>query len=152
MEQQNNPYESPSAAPGGVAVPQMGPKEILFGFEGRIPRRTYWMWSLITGFGFGIVISIIMTTMMFTVTSTVESGGEPSSSVAVLPMIIVILLYIPYVWIAFALQVKRWHDRNKSGWWWLIALVPLVGGIWAFIEVGCLRGTIGQNEYGPDPT
>ena len=49
------------------------------------------------------------------------------------------------------MQVKRWHDRGKSGWWVLIALIPLVGPIWAIIETGFLPGTSGPNEYGPDP-
>jgi uncharacterized membrane protein YhaH (DUF805 family) len=75
---------------------------------------------------------------------------------------------------------KRLHDRNKSGWYVLLFLVAplslfaagvaigtMSGGsdtvatalwliaavisIWAFIELGCLRGTIGRNQYGPDP-
>ncbi len=66
--------------------------------------------------------------------------------------ILAVLLYIPLLWSSLALQVKRWHDRNKSGAWVLISLIPLVGGIWAFVEVGCLRGTFGLNNYGEDPT
>jgi uncharacterized membrane protein YhaH (DUF805 family) len=51
-----------------------------------------------------------------------------------------------------AIYVKRWQDRDKSGWWILIGFVPIIGGIWAFVECGCLRGTMGDNRYGPDPT
>jgi uncharacterized membrane protein YhaH (DUF805 family) len=47
--------------------------------------------------------------------------------------------------------VKRYHDRNKSGWWILIVFVPVIGGLWYFIECGFLRGTPGPNTYGPDP-
>jgi uncharacterized membrane protein YhaH (DUF805 family) len=54
--------------------------------------------------------------------------------------------------VLLALQVKRWHDRSKSGWWVLINLVPAIGPIWSFVEAGCLRGTEGGNEYGGDPT
>ncbi|TGR16409.1 DUF805 domain-containing protein, partial [Mesorhizobium sp. M8A.F.Ca.ET.197.01.1.1] len=46
---------------------------------------------------------------------------------------------------------KRWHDRNKSGWWTLIGLIPIIGGIWLLIELGILEGTRGANQYGPDP-
>jgi len=50
-----------------------------------------------------------------------------------------------------AVYTKRWHDRNKSGWWSLILLIPIVGPIWMLVELGFLRGTEGTNNYGPDP-
>ena len=52
---------------------------------------------------------------------------------------------------AVVVNIKRFHDRNKSGWWVLIALIPLVGALWIVIECGFLRGTVGDNRYGPDP-
>jgi len=56
------------------------------------------------------------------------------------------------IWVGLAIQIKRWHDRNKSGWWVLINLVPIIGPLWALVEVGFQRGTVGPNRYGPDPT
>jgi uncharacterized membrane protein YhaH (DUF805 family) len=64
----------------------------------------------------------------------------------------VLLLYVPMLWISLAVQVKRWHDRDKSGFWVFIGVIPIVGPLWAFVETGCLRGTRGPNWYGPDPT
>ncbi len=55
------------------------------------------------------------------------------------------------IWPGFAITVKRWHDRDKSAWWVLIILVPIVGLIWTMIEVGHLQGTVGSNQYGDDP-
>jgi uncharacterized membrane protein YhaH (DUF805 family) len=55
------------------------------------------------------------------------------------------------IWPSLAVSIKRWHDRNKSGWWVLISLVPFIGWLWALIETGALPGTIGPNEYGLDP-
>jgi uncharacterized membrane protein YhaH (DUF805 family) len=78
---------------------------------------------------------------------------------------------------AIAVGIKRLHDRNKSGWYLLLfyllpgillgaglmfpersnivatvlALLAFAISIWAFVELGCLRGTIGVNPYGPDP-
>jgi uncharacterized membrane protein YhaH (DUF805 family) len=49
------------------------------------------------------------------------------------------------------MNVRRWHDRNKSGWMVLINLIPIVGGLWSFLELGFLPGTKWVNEYGPDP-
>ena len=53
-----------------------------------------------------------------------------------------------YPWIAVG--IKRCHDRNRTGWFLLIGLIPLVS-IWLVVELGFLRGTVGQNRFGPDP-
>jgi uncharacterized membrane protein YhaH (DUF805 family) len=66
--------------------------------------------------------------------------------------IVMLLLYIPFFWISLAVTIKRWHDRDKSGFWIFIGLIPIVGPIWAFVETGCLRGTMGPNRFGDDPT
>jgi uncharacterized membrane protein YhaH (DUF805 family) len=55
------------------------------------------------------------------------------------------------IWPALALQVKRWHDRDKSGWWVLIAFIPIIGAFWVLIECGFLDGTPGPNRFGPSP-
>ena len=47
--------------------------------------------------------------------------------------------------------IKRWHDRDKSGWWSLIAFIPLIGFLWVLIECGFLAGTSGSNRFGEDP-
>lgn len=50
---------------------------------------------------------------------------------------------------AFLVYIKRWHDRDKSGWWMLIVLIPLVGLIWFLVELGLLPGTPGSNRFVP---
>lgn len=55
------------------------------------------------------------------------------------------------IWAGLGLAVKRFHDRDKSGWWILIQLIPLVGAIWYIVETGFLPGTPGTNRFGPDP-
>jgi uncharacterized membrane protein YhaH (DUF805 family) len=49
------------------------------------------------------------------------------------------------------LGIKRFHDRDKSGWWLLISLVPLIGPLWLLVELGFLQGSEGANRFGPDP-
>lgn len=49
-----------------------------------------------------------------------------------------------------AVTVRRLHDQDKSGWWILIGLVPLIGGIWLLI-LYFIDGTPGPNRFGPDP-
>jgi len=75
-----------------------------------------------------------------------ESKSLSDSTKAVLG-----LLMLPLMLVGLIVQIKRWHDRDKSGWWVLINLVPCIGGLWALIECGFLRGTTGENRFGPDP-
>jgi len=46
------------------------------------------------------------------------------------------------------IQIRRWHDRDKSGWWVFIGFIPIIGPLWTLIELGFLPGTPGPNHYG----
>ncbi|MGA9658128.1 MAG: DUF805 domain-containing protein [Asticcacaulis sp.] len=120
-------------------------KTMLFTANGRIRRSEYWLWAILSMIALTIVFYILM--MVLGVGKTMaETGTVPATL-----WILYIIYLVPVMWIGICLQVKRWHDRNKSGWMCLIGLIPIVGGIWAFIEVGCLDGTQGPNKYGPSP-
>lgn len=64
---------------------------------------------------------------------------------------VIISLFIIFLWTSLMIEVKRWHDRNKSGWWILIVLLPVIGPLWALAECGFFKGTEGANHFGPDP-
>jgi uncharacterized membrane protein YhaH (DUF805 family) len=108
-------------------------KTLLFSFEGRINRKPYWMFFLCA-----ILLNIAAVALSMVLGKTMG-------------MIFVAAYSIALVWFGLAVSVKRWHDRDKSGWWVLISLVPLIGTIWVLIENGFLKGTEGQNRFGPDP-
>ena len=57
---------------------------------------------------------------------------------------------IACLWPHLALAFKRIHDRNHSGWFLLIFLIPIVGPLWLLIEVWFLKGTVGVNRFGED--
>lgn len=52
---------------------------------------------------------------------------------------------------AFCTSTKRLHDRDKSAWWLLLLIIPVIGPIWTFIELGFLKGTVGDNSHGENP-
>lgn len=145
----DNPYRAPQ---GEIITPTGGTnpaswKEILFSFRGRIPRRQFWasiLFQFLLAVGFVIVV--------FLVGGGFDDEGNPQGIGTLFGLIFIIPFYIVSIWIGLAVSVKRWHDRDKSGWWMLIALIPLIGAVWAFIENGCLRGTVGPNRFGDDPT
>jgi len=121
-------------------------KDLLFGFQGRINRAKFWLVAL------GIlVIEVILFAAVFG--SAVMSADPEQALAAIGPIagIVICVFAVVATWISIAVAVKRFHDRNKSGWWVLIVLVPIIGGLWYLIECGFLRGTPGSNNYGPDP-
>jgi uncharacterized membrane protein YhaH (DUF805 family) len=54
-------------------------------------------------------------------------------------------------WMWIAIDVKRYHDRDRSGWWLLLLLIPVLGPLWLFVVLGFLKGTEGENRFGADP-
>ena len=69
------------------------------------------------------------------------------------PLIVPMVLLggVLYWWVDLAIMIKRLHDHDKSGWWWVLVYVPVVGYLWAFIYLGCMKGTDGPNGYGDAP-
>ena len=142
----DNPYESPKdfRGPANLHYPLVSTEGnltwLLFSFRGRIPRRVFWGVTIVGTFAF--YAAVFLVSVVF----------SEESFVAVIAAIVILTLYAVFLWISLAVQVKRWHDRDKSGWWFFISFVPLVGPFIAFVETGCLRGTVGPNRFGDDPT
>ena len=107
-------------------------KNLLLSFEGRVGRQTYWMSYLAF-----IVIAMVL--------------GFVSALLGQAGAILLMLFLVAIIWPALAIQAKRWHDRDKSAWWILIGLIPVIGPLWALVENGFLRGTEGNNRFGADP-
>lgn len=108
-------------------------QDLLFSFDGRINRAKYWLGTVIA-WVFGAVAVALLQTV----------GGT-------IGLLVAIAAYVALIWVGFAVLIKRWHDRGKSGWWVLIVFVPLIGYLWALIETGFLEGDKGENLYGSDP-
>lgn len=136
-------------------------KELLFSFQGRIGRKTYWIWNVcyyLTIVGFAVGSKTIF----------------PGFAHLILPAFLLIVL-LPDL----AITAKRWHDRDKSSWWLLLNIPLVIGrmtvpasdpsiatqtstiemlssaaalicGIWILVECGFLKGTTGENKYGPE--
>lgn len=99
-------------------------------FSGRASRSEYWwfyLFALITN----IVISLI---------------ASNSSAVSVIALVVTLGLLLPI----FAVGVRRLHDVGRSGWWFLLGLVPILGGL-VLLVWSVSPGTTGNNSYGPDP-
>lgn len=104
-------------------------------FHGRSSRGAYWWWVLANNLGWLVVGFII----------GLDTAAYYVPSTTVLLMLALLGLVIGH----FSLAVRRLHDTNRTGWWFLIGLVPLVGAI-VLIIFFCTPGTRGPNTYGPD--
>ena len=139
----------------------MNPIVLLFGFSGRINRAKFWLAALIyVVFFFGVIgIAMLASSSLDTI------------------FIAALIAYVPLIVSGLAVGIKRLHDRDKSAWWLavfylapllinlfgiyglgddgtlnsILAVVSFAINIWAIVELGCLRGTIGSNQYGGDP-
>ena len=141
----------------------MSMTQLLFSFKGRLNRKPYWMTAIAT-------MLIIIVLLLFALILIREHRFE----FAGLTLAILVILYIPLIWIGLAIGAKRLHDRDKSAWWLLVFyaapgilstagnrledvgfiilhVISFAISVWAFVELGCLRGTPGPNRYGPDP-
>ena len=139
-------------------------------FEGRINRKPYWI---------GLIVLIIVMMVIIFGASFLLIGSivEPTFQTRLVTFVLQLL----FLFSSTALMVKRLHDRNRPSYWAAFILVPMVlksltdlmgmtgdplnqnaldyllniivfvVSIWFFVELGCLRGTVGTNQYGPDP-
>ena len=109
-------------------------------FKGRARRKEYWMFFLFNMI-FAIVAMVLDSLLGLTFSIEGQSIGYGYIYTAYLLFII-----IPSI----SLLVRRLHDVNKSGWFYWIQLIPLVGQIWILILM-VKEGTNGENTYGKDP-
>jgi uncharacterized membrane protein YhaH (DUF805 family) len=137
-------------------------QQLLFSFSGRINRARFWIGSI------PLVIAWIAAIALFNWMFMRAESLVPVYGFGIAAGLMLL-------WGQLGICIKRLHDRGKSGWWLLIfwalpmavshvsegfteyslriAAAAVIGVIWlwALIELGCLRGTEGPNNYGPDP-
>lgn len=102
--------------------------------SGRARRSEYWyfvLFSMLAGFVLGALDGLLV---------GFNSNFQPLSTIFSL------LILLPSLTVA----IRRLHDRDMSGWWLLLFLVPLLGAI-ALVVIFALPGTAGRNRFGPDP-
>jgi uncharacterized membrane protein YhaH (DUF805 family) len=119
----------------------------LFSFQGRFNRAKWWLVGIGSGVAEAIAVAIIFAIFG---APQVDAAGN-ITDINPISVVLIVIVFVVVIWVGVAAAVKRYHDRNKSGWWILIIFVPLIGSIWYLIECGFLRGTRGPNAYGPDP-
>ncbi|WP_461456885.1 DUF805 domain-containing protein [Parasphingorhabdus sp.] len=114
-------------------------------FSGRSRRKEYWMFALLQ------VIIIVGLAIIGGVLGSFTPDPAGSMSTGGTLMIALFGLYALAIFIpSLAVQVRRFHDQDKSGWFVLLGFIPYVGGLIVLVFM-CLDGTKGKNRFGDDP-
>lgn len=98
-------------------------------FDGRAGRPEYWWFFLIN-----TIISVVL---------DVALRGAAGQLIGAIYTLAVLLPSI-------GVGIRRLHDTNRTGWWLLVGLIPIVGWIWIIVLLA-LAGDPGPNRYGPPP-
>ncbi len=114
-------------------------KQFYFSPQGRVNRQQWWLW---------LIVPVIVITMILTAIDGATGRFDPETGLGLFSGLFSLLVLIPSI----IVHIKRFHDRDKSGWWVLIGLIPIIGAIWLLIELGFLKGTPGPNRFGPPVT
>ncbi len=115
--------------------------DLLFGFKGRIGRVEWWLGQL--------ALVVLMVVFVLTGIEIIRSlFSTPSMFDVIAAILLPIAAVFIVAWISLATTIKRFHDRNKSGWWVLLVAVPYIGGLWVAFECGILAGDDGDNDFG----
>jgi uncharacterized membrane protein YhaH (DUF805 family) len=109
-------------------------------FSGRSRRKEFWMFFLF------YLIVLLTALILDNILGTTIDIMETNTDFGLIYLISFISLLIPLV----SVSVRRLHDINKSGWFFLVIFIPLIGLIW-FIIMAITEGDKGENQYGPDP-
>ncbi|MDE5205353.1 DUF805 domain-containing protein [Citrobacter sp. ANG330] len=101
------------------------------GFSGRARRKEYWMF---------VLINMIICAVLNVIQSVI---GMETPYISIIYSLGVLLPSI-------AVAIRRLHDTDRSGWWVLLSLIPIIGTVVIIIFL-CQNGTAGANRFGADP-
>ena len=109
-------------------------------FQGRASRSEYWYFTLFIG------LLVLIGFLLMAIGDATLGGATAGVVFGILAVVAGLGLLLP----GLAVSVRRLHDTNSSGWWYLVAFIPYVGGLILFVWY-CVKGTAGENRFGPDP-
>jgi len=105
-------------------------------FTGRAQRAEYWYFAL-----FNLLIMIALT-----VVDSLLGTYNPAAGLGLFSGIYALAVLLPGIGVA----IRRLHDTSRTGWWVLLALIPVIGPI-VLIIFFIMDSTPGENQYGPNP-
>ena len=138
----DNPYSAPGADLDNGHDELYKPK--ILSFNGRIGRLRYLAYSVGTGF-------LLMLAMVPLVgASALMGAGADPSAMGALATVAITVIYVAMLVLSVMFAKRRLNDLNRSGWWFLVFIVPIVN-LLLTIYLIFFPGTDGSNNFGPAP-
>ena len=134
-----NPYDAPDASLDNGQEELYQPK--IFSFNGRIGRMRYLAYSIGVNF-------LLMLVMVPLAGASAFMGGDPSTSM--IGMLGIGIFYVVTIVISVMFAKRRLNDLNRSGWWFLLFIIPIINLILAIYLI-FFPGTSGNNNFGAAP-
>lgn len=113
--------------------------QLLFSYHGRIGRADWW---------FGYIISFVVVKVIAIITHYSIPDEFNIAMFNIQDLTIGMLFGLLYFWIHVCLNIKRWHDLSKSGWYIILNLIPVIGVLISLIVLGFIKGSKDDNKYG----
>ncbi|WCE04272.1 DUF805 domain-containing protein [Pseudoxanthomonas sp. JBR18] len=110
-------------------------------FSGRSRRKEYWMFALF------YTLVLLATVLVMALGAAMAAPAERPGVLGYVGFALMMLAILAFLVPSLAVQVRRFHDMDKSGWMVLLNLIPYVGGFVVLIMM-MLEGTPGPNRYG----
>lgn len=111
-------------------------------FNGRATRSQYWYFVL-----FYLLISIVLSLIdLYAINPALGMTPEEAASGGILSVVFALAMLLPQI----GLGIRRLHDTGKSGWWYLIIVIPLIGAL-ILLYFFITDSQAGDNEYGANP-
>ena len=107
-------------------------------FSGRATRSEYWFFVL-----FNLIFIVLAMLLDNAFGTTIKMGYGISLPYGYIYIAYLIISLLP----SFAVGVRRLHDVGKSGWFFLISLIPIIGAIWLLVLL-FTDSNVGENKYG----
>lgn len=126
-------------------------------FSGRSIRSEYW-WAVLWQLILLVIILIPAYPWLLEAVAATDDSEIPDPNTATwITLGISLLFFLGHIIPIIALEIRRWHDLDKTGWFYLLfavlGAIPVVGFIFDVVNLVwfCFKGTEGENQYGPDP-
>jgi len=126
------------------------PYKRYFDFSGRSRRKEYWMFALLNAIIASVAVALMISQIFTYREAAMQQQSDGPGAGFWLGIVILGVFFLGTFIPSLAVQVRRFHDQDKSGWFLLLNFVPYVGGLIVFVFM-CLEGTRGPNRFGPDP-
>lgn len=128
-------------------------------FSGRSRRKEYWMFALFLIIVMSVLGGLMAAGGLPAMLEAQRTGATatPPGPIFWLGGALLALFALAIIVPGIAVVVRRFHDRDMSGWWYLgfivLSMIPVIGFLASIanLVIMCLPGTPGPNRFGPDP-